>query len=100
MMNEQRKETHNQGKKIEDDQTQNINDKSLKIIDSLYEARMIIHVTGPMDKSEKRVRFQEAQQEENAQVYDGADLELNMKVLRCMPAVQRIEVIYGLSLGK
>jgi hypothetical protein len=99
IMNAQSKKVdiQDQSKRI-DDPNQKINGRSPRVIDSLYEARMIIHVTGPANK---KVRFQEAQQEKDAKDYSsGADLELDVRVLEWMSAVQIIEVVHGLSLGK
>lgn len=101
MMNEQRKEAENQGRKVEEDHNQDMDYRSLKILESLYEARTIIRVSGQLNESEKKIIFQEFQQQaEDANICNGEDLELEGKVLDWMPAVERIEVVYGLSLGK
>ena len=81
--------------------TQKFDGNNLSIIDTLYEARMIIHVTAPFDESDTTVRFQEVRYEvEDANVHDGADLEVYVRALKWMPAVHRIEILYGLSLGR
>lgn len=51
MMNAQSKKVdiQDQSKRI-GDPNQKINGRSPRVIDSLYEARMIIHVTGPANK--------------------------------------------------
>jgi hypothetical protein len=101
MMNEQHKEAEDQGKEIEQDHNQEIDNRSLKIIDSLYEGRMIIRASEQLNESNKKIIFQEfPQQDEDANICNDAYLELEVKILDWMPAVQRIEVVYGLSLGK
>ncbi|KAF3389758.1 hypothetical protein DPV78_011505 [Talaromyces pinophilus] len=101
MMNEQRKEAENKGRKVEEDRNQEMNYRNLKIIESLYEARTVIRVSGQLNESEKKIIFHEfPQQAEDANICNGEDLELEIKILHWMPAVQRIEVVYGLSLGK
>ncbi|KAE8553951.1 hypothetical protein TMatcc_006560 [Talaromyces marneffei ATCC 18224] len=99
MMNAQSKniETQDNSKKM-DDQQPEINGNSPKIIDSLYEARMIIHVTGPASKGKEKVRFQETQEEKDEKVCDEVDFRLDVRALEWMPAVQRVEVVYGLAL--
>lgn len=100
MMDDKRKYNEEQGRKPEE-QIQRIASRNLNIIDALYEKRMIIHVTGPVDEREKKVCFQEAPpNDEDAEVYDGVDLEMYFRALEWMPTVHRIEVVYGLSLGK
>ena len=100
MMNKQRKEAENKGRKVEEDHNQEMNYRSLKIIESLYEARTIIRVSGQLNES-KKIIFQEFQQQaEDANMCNGEDLELEVKILDWMPAVQKLEVVYSLSLGK
>lgn len=62
---------------------------------------MVIRVSGQLNESEKKIIFREFQQQaEDAIFCNGADHELEVKILDWMPTVQRIEVVYGLSLGK
>lgn len=99
-MNDQRNNNEEQGMKSEK-QTQKIDSRSLSIIDTLYEARIIIHVTAPFDESGTRNRFQENRQEvEDSNFYYGTDLERYIRALEWIPTVHRIEVLFGLSLGK
>lgn len=88
-----------QGMKSEK-RTQKFDGNNLSIIDTLYEARMIIRVTAPSDESDTIVRFQIRYEVEDANIHDGADLEVYVRALKWMPAVHRIEILYGLSLGR